>query len=111
MDRSCARDESVRAEPSDTPAPFELFLSSSMALNDTSTFGAWWRRFMLGSRSVPPAMSMACGPSPARIFAASATERGARWSTHGSRSMALVFLAVAVLPWRQHEGGLWVRDR
>ena len=42
------------------------------------TFGAWWRRFMFGSRSVPPAIAIAAGPSPARIFAASATVRGAR---------------------------------
>src|SRR5687767_15892843 len=65
---------------------------------------------MLGNRSVPPAMSIARGPSPDRIFAASATERGARCSNHGSLSIALGFLAVAVFPGRQHERGLRVGD-
>src|ERR1700741_2920976 len=65
---------------------------------------------MLGSRSVPPAMSIARGPSPARIFAASATERGARCSNHGSLSIALGFLAVALFPRRQNKGGLGVRN-
>src|SRR5262245_34546317 len=64
---------------------------------------------MLGSRSVPPAMSIARGPSPARIFAASATERGARCSNHGSRSIALGLLAVAAFPGRQDELRLGVR--
>src|SRR5918992_1232363 len=56
---------------------------------------------MFGSRSVPPAISMARGPSPARIFAASATERGARCSNHGSLSIALGLLAVALFPRQQ----------
>src|SRR6185503_381605 len=66
---------------------------------------------MFGSRSVPPAMSIACGPSPARIFAASASVRGARCSNHGSRSIALGLLAVAAFPGRQYEHGLRVRNR
>jgi len=40
--------------------------------------GAIWRRFMFGKRSVPPASSIAFGPSPARMRAASPSERGAR---------------------------------
>src|SRR3954463_15995803 len=65
---------------------------------------------MLGNRSVPPAMSMARGPSPARIFAASATERGARCSNHGSLSIALELVAVATLPGRQDEGRFRIGD-
>src|SRR5688572_30501235 len=64
---------------------------------------------MFGSRSVPPAISIARGPSPASMFAASATERGARCSNHGSLSIALGLLAVAFFPRRQYERGLGVR--
>src|SRR5260221_4366143 len=65
---------------------------------------------MLGSRSVPPAISIAAGPSPARIFAASATVRGARKSNHGSRIIALGLLAVAAFPGRRDINRLRVRD-
>src|SRR6185436_1095968 len=65
---------------------------------------------MFGSRSVPPAISIARGPSPARIFAASAIERGARCSNHGSLSIALGLVAVAVFPRRQDEGRLRIRN-
>ncbi len=58
-------------------------------LKDTRTFGAIWRRFMFGSRSVPPAISIAFGPSPARMRAASATVCGARCSNQGRR---IIFL-------------------
>src|SRR6185436_8984595 len=97
---------SVRPAPK---VPFRFF-SSRTPERETKTCGAWWRRFMFGSRSVPPAMSIARVPSPARIFAASATERGARCSNHGSLSIALGFLAIAVFPRRQDEGGLGVRN-
>src|SRR6266849_7036828 len=70
---------------------------------ETKILGAIWRRFILGSRSVPPAMSMACGPSPARIRAASLMERGARNSNHGSRIILLDLLAVAAFPGRRHD--------
>src|SRR5574339_1034727 len=90
--------------------PFSFFSSATCA-RETSTCGAWWRRFVLGSRSVPPAISIARGPSPARIFAASATKRGARCSNHGRLSIALGLLAVAVFPRRQHERRLGVWDR
>src|SRR6185503_18984958 len=89
--------------------PFRFFRSRTPA-REPKTCGAWWRRFMFGSRSVPPAMSIARVPSPARIFAASATERGARCSNHGSLSIALGLLAVALFPRRQDEGGLGVRN-
>src|SRR5260370_41820304 len=65
---------------------------------------------MLGSRSVTPAISIAAGPSPARICAASATVRGARKSNHGSRIIALGLLAVAALPGRRDINRLRVRD-
>src|SRR3977135_1075664 len=70
---------------------------------ETRIFGAIWRRFMFGSRSVPPAMSMAYGPSPARIRAASPMERGARNSNHGRRIILLDLLAVAAFPGRRHD--------
>src|SRR3974390_679245 len=83
--------ERVRPAPNE---PFK-FLSEGTPFKDTRIFGVWWRRFMFGSRSVPPAMSIAAGPSPARICAASATERGVRCSNHGSRStLALLLLAL-----------------
>src|SRR3989442_3906053 len=78
---------------------------------ETRTFGAIWRRFMFGSRSVPPAMSMASGPSPARMRAASPMERGARYSNHGSRIILLDLLAVAAFPGRRHDERFRVGDR
>ena len=45
--------------------------------SDTSTCGVCCRRFMFGTRSVPPAISIAPGPSPASTCAASAIVRGA----------------------------------
>src|SRR4051812_13801398 len=101
--------KSLRVRPA-PKLPLSL-VSSSTCRSETRTCGAWWRRFMFGTRSVPPAISIARGPSPARIFAASATERGARCSNHGSRSIALGLLAVAVFPRRQHERGFGVRHR
>ena len=44
----------------------------------TSVAGVSWRRFIFGSKSVPPAISWALGPSLARIRAASSTVRGTR---------------------------------
>src|SRR5262245_26872672 len=96
--------ESVRPAPNAVPLRF----ISGMFFKETRTAGDWCRRFMFGSRSVPPAMSIARGPSPARIFAASATLRGARCSNHGSLSIAPGFLAVAVFPRREDEGGLGI---
>src|SRR5512132_2749110 len=99
--------ESVSPAPK---LPFNIF-SSGTWRSETRTLGAWCRRFMLGSRSVPPAISIAAGPSPARIFAASPSERGERYSNHGSRSIALGLVCVAAFPRRQHEQGLRVRHR
>src|SRR5437016_9032753 len=95
------------------PAPIACPLSfiSGMWRRETSILGAIWRRFMFGSRSVPPAMSMASGPSPARMRAASPTERGARYSNHGSRIILLDLLAVAAFPRRRHDERLRVGDR
>src|SRR5689334_12200537 len=101
----CASSARVSRAPK---LPFAL-RNSPIPLRETSTLGLWWRRFMFGTRSVPPAISIARGPSPARIFAASATERGARYSNHGSRSMALRLVAVAAFPGRQHERRLGIR--
>src|SRR5882672_6319298 len=42
---------------------------------------------MFGSRSVPPAMSIACGPSAARMLAASPRLAGARKLNQGRRIM------------------------
>src|SRR5436853_4630273 len=98
---------SVRPAPSVAPLPFR----PATRCKDTRVFGAIWRRFILGSRSVPPAMSMACGPSPARILAASPMERGARYSNHGSRIMLLDLLAVAAFPGRRHDERFRVGDR
>src|SRR6267142_6547940 len=94
------------------PAPSTLPLRfiSGMCRRETRTFGAIWRRSMFGSRSVPPAMSMACGPSPARIRAASPMERGARNSNHGSRIILLDLLAVAAFPGRRHDERFRVGD-
>src|SRR2546425_66047 len=89
---------SVVPAPSVAPLPFK----PSTRFKDTRILGAIWRRFMLGSRSVPPAMSIASGPSPARMRAASAMERGARYSNHGSRIILLDLLAVAAFPGRRH---------
>src|SRR3989475_12173167 len=80
--------------------PFNFI--SGMWRRETRTLGAIWRRFMFGSRSVPPAMSIASGPSPARMRAASAMERGARYSNHGSRIILLDLLAVAAFPGRRN---------
>src|SRR5690349_24610026 len=99
---------SVRVRPA-PKAPFSFF-NSLTCRRETRTCGAWWRRFMFGRRSVPPATSIARGPSPARIFAASATVRGARYSNHGSLSISLDLVAVAAFPRRQDEHGLRVRD-
>src|SRR6185369_2633549 len=70
---------------------------------------------MFGSRSVPPATSIAAGPSPARICAASTTEVGARYSNHGSRStLASLFLAlfaVAALGRRRDVNRLGIGNR
>ena len=87
------------------PAPMACPLSfiSGMWRRETRVLGAIWRRFMFGSRSVPPAMSIASGPSPARMRAASAMERGARYSNHGSRIILLDLLAVAAFPGRRHD--------
>src|SRR5262245_29323515 len=82
-----------------------------MLRSETRTPGACWRRFMFGKRSVPPATSIAFGPSPARIVAASATVRGRRYSNHGSRSIALLVVAVAAFPGRQDERGRRIRNR
>src|SRR2546426_473236 len=82
-----------------------------MCRRETRVLGAIWRRFMFGSRSVPPAMSMASGPSPARMRAASPMERGARYSNHGSRIILLDLLAVAAFPGRRHDERFRVGDR
>src|SRR5947208_8516628 len=88
-----------------------LSFISGMCRRETRTFGAIWRRFMFGSRSVPPAMSIASGPSPARMRAASPMERGARNSNHGSRIILLDLLAVAAFPGRRHDERFRVGDR
>src|SRR5438094_6239124 len=95
------------------PAPSALPLRfiSGICRRETRTLGAIWRRFILGSRSVPPAMSIASGPSPARMRAASPMERGARYSNHGSRIMLLDLLAVAAFPGRRHDERFRVGDR
>src|SRR5438309_5728477 len=88
-----------------------LSFISGMWRRDTRVLGAIWRRFMFGSRSVPPAMSIASGPSPARMRAASPMERGARNSNHGSRIILLDLLAVAAFPGRGHDERFRVGDR
>src|SRR5947208_9692015 len=88
-----------------------LSFISGMCRRETRIFCAIWRRFMFGSRSVPPAMSIASGPSPARMRAASPMERGARNSNHGSRIILLDLLAVAAFPGRRHDERLRIRDR
>src|SRR5205807_6985478 len=95
------------------PAPIACPLSfiSGMWRRETRILGAIWRRFMFGSRSVPPAITMASGPSPARMRAASPRERGARYSNHGSRIMLLDLLAVAAFPGRRHDERLRVGHR
>ncbi len=75
----------VRVRPAPYADPF--FFSSATPVSETKTFGAIWRRFMFGSRSVPPAISIAFGPSPARTRVASASVFGARYSNQGSRIM------------------------
>jgi hypothetical protein len=77
----------VNPAPSVVPEPFATCFSAPIRASETSVAGVWWRRFMFGSKSVPPAMSIACGPSAARIFAASATVAGERKPNHGSRIM------------------------
>src|SRR5882672_9593684 len=99
---------SVRVVPAPIACP--LTFISGMWRRETRIFGAIWRRFMFGSRSVPPAMSMASGPSPARIRAASPMERGARNSNHGSRIILLDLLAVAAFPGRRHDERFRVGD-
>src|SRR6267154_779229 len=73
----------VRQAPRTAPEPLLVFFRASIRRSDTSVAGVWWRRFMLGRRSVPPAIGIARGPSAARICAA--------------------------FPGRRHEHGLWVR--
>jgi len=58
-------------------APSATRFSPSTLRSDIRVAGLCCRRFMLGSRSVPPAISMACGPSAASMHAASATLFGA----------------------------------
>src|SRR2546427_4675599 len=99
---------SVSVVPAPIVCPFNFI--SGICRRETRTLGAIWRRFILGSRSVPPAMSIASGPSPARMRAASAMERGARYSNHGSRIILLDLLAVAAFPWRRHDERFRVGD-
>src|SRR3954451_20639591 len=66
---------------------------------------------MFGRRSVPPAISAAFAPSPARICAASASVSGARYSNHGSRIIALRLLAIAAFPRRRHDDRRGIRHR
>src|SRR5690349_13279258 len=96
-----------------TPAPSTepLRRSSGMWRSETSTRGAIWRRFMFGSRSVPPAISAAFAPSPSRICAASPRLSGARYSNHGSRIIALHLLAIAAFPGRRHDDRRRIRHR
>ena len=72
---------------------------------------------MLGSKSVPPAISIASGPSPARMRAASATVFGARYSNQGSASCGahdqaseLPVRSVAA-PGGRHDDRLGIRHR
>src|SRR5438270_8991407 len=85
------------------PSLLPLRRSSGIWRTETSMRGAICRRFMLGRRSVPPAISAALAPSPARMRAASPSVRGARYSNHGSRIIALYLLAIAPFPGRRHD--------
>src|ERR1019366_5902301 len=49
--------------------------------------GTCCRRFIFGSRSVPPARAIAFSPSPSKMRVASATVRGDRNSNNGKRIM------------------------
>ncbi len=59
-----------------SPPPLAISPSSAIRMRLTTVSAVWWRRFMLGQRSVPPATSRVPGPSEASMSAASASVAG-----------------------------------
>ena len=74
-----------------SPAPSTVFSDrcrSGTAMRDMTVFGSWWRRFMFGYKSVPPATNMPSGPASAFMRSASASVFGCRYVKDGSLSIS-----------------------